>query len=122
MQYRNFRNRATGQWLNVLMTVDGPEFSVKAEAHRDQIAAGWSLVPADIEVVESDTDARTGTLLQGPVIVPPPDPAIAIAAAAADVVTEIDKAFTARSTKLTDTEKTAMRDKVVTLIARAQGR
>lgn len=57
-----------------------------------------------------------------PPVVPPPDPAIAIAAAATDVVAEIDKAFTTRATALTITEKAAMRDKVVALIARAQGR
>jgi len=45
-----------------------------------------------------------------------PDPAIAISSAAADVVTEIDKAFTARSSKLTDAEKTAMKDKISKLI------
>ena len=57
-----------------------------------------------------------------PIFVPPPDPTIAIAAAASDVVTEIDKAFTARSTKLSDAEKVNMRDRVVALIARAQER
>ena len=53
---------------------------------------------------------------------PPPDPAIAISAAAADLVAEIDKAFMARSTKLTENEKAAMQDKVVKLIEKAQGR
>lgn len=51
-----------------------------------------------------------------------PNPAIIIAAAANDVVTEIDRAFTIRATPLTTAEKSAMRDKVVALIARAQGR
>ena len=51
---------------------------------------------------------------------PKPDPAIAISAAAADVVAEIDKAFTVRATPLTATEKSSMRDKMVALIAKAQ--
>lgn len=42
--------------------------------------------------------------------------------AAGDVVAEIDKAFTVRATALTLTEKTAIKDKVVKLIAKAQGR
>ncbi|MDP2665175.1 MAG: hypothetical protein Q8P23_00805 [bacterium] len=50
------------------------------------------------------------------------NPAALVSIAAAEVVTEIDKAFTARTTKLSDGEKLAMKDKVVGLIARAQGR
>ena len=45
-----------------------------------------------------------------------PDPAIAVSSAAADVVAEIDKAFATRSTKLTDVEKSAMKDKISKLI------
>ena len=75
MIYRNLRQISTGQWLNVLLTVDGPEFSVKASVHRDQIAEGWGLAPTDVGVVDGDTDARTGTLLPGPVPpAPVPDP------------------------------------------------
>lgn len=122
MTYRTFQQRSTGQWLDVLMTVAEGNFSVPAEAHRDQIATGWGLAPLDIEVVDSPFDVRTGTLIRGPVIAPPPDPAIAIDAAAADVVAEIDKAFTARTTALTDAEKAGMKGKVIALIARAQGR
>ena len=122
MRYRTFRQRSTGRWLNVLMTVDGDDFSVLAADHQNQIATGWGIAPVDLEVVDDAVDRRTGTLLPGPVIPTPPDPVIAIAVAAADLVMEIDKAFTARSTKLTDTEKAGMKDKVVALIAKAQGR
>ena len=122
MTYRNFRQRSTNRWLNVLMTVAGDEFSVPAADHQNQIAVGWGIAPTDIEVMDTPADIRAGTLVQGPVVVPPPDPAIAIAAAATDVVTEIDSAFTVRATALTGVEKAAMRDKVVALIAKAQGR
>ncbi len=70
-------------------------------------------------------DSWNGASITKPVIIQeptPPDLSIAITAAAMDVVTEIDKAFTARATKLSDTEKTNMRDKVVNLIAKAQGK
>lgn len=122
MLYRCLRRRDTGQWLNVLLTTGGGSFSTPELSHRTDIAKALGLVPDQLEVVDAPADSRTGVLLALPVPVLPPDPAIAIAAAAADVVTEIDKAFIARTTPLTAGEKTAIRDKVVSLIGRAQGR
>ena len=58
-----------------------------------------------------------------PPIVVKPDPAIATAAAAVDVATEIAKLFTARGiVPMTAAEAAGLRDKQLALIARAQGR
>lgn len=121
MIYRNFRQVSTRQWLDVLNTFEKEDpQNVKAETHRDQLAAGWGLAPADVIVVDGPTDARTGILIQGPVPVPPLDSASAIAAAvsaAADALVE-HKAFAA----LAATEKADLKSRVVTLVSKAQGR
>ena len=39
MLYRYFRKIDTGQWINVLFTVNGEEFSIPAESHRGEIAS-----------------------------------------------------------------------------------
>ena len=78
MIFRNFRRISTGQWLDVILTVDGPAFSVLAETHRAQIAAGFGIALVDVEVRDSSADARTGTLISGPPpVAPPPDPDLA---------------------------------------------
>lgn len=122
MKYRNLQQISTGRWMNVLFTTGGDAFTVKPEDHRAQIATGWGLDPADLTVVDSDTDQRTGVLIPGPVIIPPISVAAAIDAAASDVVVEIDKAFTLRSSALTALEKFNLKNKVISLIAQTQGR
>ena len=71
MRYRQIRRIDTGQWLNVLFTVDGPTFSVQPESHLASIAAALGVPPSALAVVDSDVDLRTGTLLSLP---PPPAP------------------------------------------------
>jgi len=90
MKYRQLRKRDTGQWLNVLFTVDGPEFSVKPESHEADIARAMSLLPAELRVVDSDTDLRTGPLLSLPVVAPPPPTPEQQAWANATAVQKID--------------------------------
>ena len=70
--YRSLRRIDTGQWVNVLFTVDGDEFSVKATAHRASIAKALGVPRTSLEVVDSATDPRTGALLEMPL---PPKPA-----------------------------------------------
>lgn len=66
MLYRQLRKRDTGQWVDLLLTVDGEAFSVPAESVRADIAAALGLQPADLEVVDSDSDLRTGAMLELP--------------------------------------------------------
>lgn len=81
--FRNFRQLSTGRWLNVLMAVDGPAFSVLAAVHRDQIAAGWGIALVDVAVSDGPTDLRAGVLVQGPIPpAPTPDPDLAAIRAA----------------------------------------
>lgn len=123
MIYRNLRDRVTGRWLDVVFTFEKADSqNVDGDAHVVSIADALGVPPATLAAMDSGVDQRTGTLIPLPTPPVPPDPAIAIAIAASDLVAEIDKAFTARSTTLTSTERAAMRDKVVALIARAQGR
>lgn len=101
----------TGLVINVVEIEDGANW---------QPPAGYAVVDAGLGGIGDTWDGVK--FVKPPELTPPPDPAIAIAAAVSDVVAEIDKAFTVRTTRLTDTEKNTMRDKMVTLIARAQGR
>ncbi len=82
MIYRGFRHTASGRWLSTLVTSGGgwttvageeyePEFRVSPEQHRlDVLAAyasqGWA--ENDLEVVDSYTDPREGSMID-------PDPA-----------------------------------------------
>lgn len=85
MIFRNFRRLSDGRWLDVLLTSAGTDFSVPALRHREQIATGFQIPLADVEVVDGPTDARTGPLVPAPVREPPPaDPDIAAFAAATD--------------------------------------
>ena len=133
MKYRQLRVITTGRWVNVLFTVQAKNgapdvFSVPELSHRTDIARALGLQPTDLEVVDADTDLRVGALLA----MPPPAPrqptvaelaqAQAVSDAAAALVVEIDKAFTARGPVLTAAEKAGIKDKTVDLIARGQGR
>jgi len=77
---------------------------------------GHILLDATISQRTDIGDTWDGLKVTKPVAVIVPDPAIAISNAVADVVVEIDKAFSARTSKLTDVEKTAMKDKISKLI------
>ena len=68
MLYRYFRKIETGQWINVLFTVNGEEFSIPAESHRGEIASALGVSPEELETAESDSDGRSGTLLDLPVV------------------------------------------------------
>jgi len=72
MLFRNLRKRATGEWLDVLFTVEGDTFSVNESSHRSDIAASLRLLADELEVVDSPTDRRSGVLLKLPL--PPPGP------------------------------------------------
>ncbi len=73
MLYRCFRKKDTGQWVNVLFTVAGDQFSVPAESHQGDIARALGLMPQDLETVDANSDLRTGALLELPPS--PTDPA-----------------------------------------------
>ena len=92
--FRNFRLISTGQWLDVLLTMDGDMFSVAAISHRTDIAAGFGLLLADVEVVDGPADARTGVLIPAPIPAPAPlkpDQIAWTAATVADRVTMLGK-------------------------------
>lgn len=101
----------SGLVVNVIEIEDGATW---------QPPVGHTLI--DAATTGSPGDTWDGAQFISPIVLLLPDPAIAISAAAADVVTEIDKAFTVRATPLAAEEKAGMRDKVVALIAKAQGR
>ena len=78
MLFRIFKQISLNRWLNVLLTVDGPAFSVPAERHREQMADGFKLPLVDVVVVDGPADARSGILIPSPPAVPPPpDPDLA---------------------------------------------
>ena len=68
MLYRNIRKIATGEWVNVLFTTEAASFSVPAASHVASIAAALSLNPNELEAVDAGSDARTGTLIDQPVV------------------------------------------------------
>ena len=73
--YRNLRKRDTGQWVDVLLTVDGAAFSVPEASHRIDVAAALGLTPDELEAVDTNSDQRSGTLLAVPTPPEvPPDP------------------------------------------------
>ena len=80
MKCRQIRVIATGQWINVLFTVQAKNgepdvFSVPEVSHRTDIARALGIPPAALEVVDADTDIRVGVLLPLPAPPPPaPDP------------------------------------------------
>lgn len=66
MRYRQLRRRDTGQWLNVLFTVDGDSFSVSKKSHLRDTAKGFGIPESELEVVDNVVDQRTGALLEPP--------------------------------------------------------
>ena len=72
MKYRNLRQKSTGRWVDVLLTSAG-EFSVKLEDHLVQVAKACPIPVADLELLESEADQRTGIkIAQLPVARPLP--------------------------------------------------
>ncbi len=67
---RYFRKVSTGEWLNAVM--GGSALDVPTESHIADLASALEIPEADLEVVDSDDDPRSGKLLSLPV--PPPDP------------------------------------------------
>jgi len=107
--------QSDGLVINVIELEEGANWSPPT---------GYILLDATISQTTDIGDTWDGLKVTKPVavILPlTPDPAIAISSAAADVVAEIDKAFATRSSKLTDVEKTAMKDKIKKLVTTAQG-
>ena len=66
MLIRNIRKIATGEWVDVLFTTSGESFSVPAANHVATVAAALSLNASELEAVDSEADARTGTLIAQP--------------------------------------------------------
>jgi len=72
MLYRNIRKIATGEWVDVLFTTDAASFSVPAASHVADMATALSLNANELEAVDADADARTGTLIDQPTVTPTP--------------------------------------------------
>ena len=72
MLYRNIRKIATGEWVDVLFTTEAESFSVSAASHVADMAAALSLNANELEAVDADADARTGTLIDQPSVTPTP--------------------------------------------------
>ena len=66
MLYRNIRKIATGEWVDVLFTTEAASFDVPAASHVADIATALSLNANELEAVDADADARTGTLIDQP--------------------------------------------------------
>ena len=72
MLYRNIRKIATGEWVDVLFTTEAASFSVSAASHVADMAAALSLNDNELEAVDAEADARTGTLIDQPTVTPTP--------------------------------------------------
>ena len=72
MLYRNIRKIATGEWVDVLFTTEAASFDVPAASHVADIASALSLNANELEAVDADSDARTGTLIDQPSVTPTP--------------------------------------------------
>jgi hypothetical protein len=68
MLYRNIRKIDTGAWVDVLFTTAGDSFSVPAASHVAGMATALSLNANELEAVDGNSDARTGTLIDQPTI------------------------------------------------------
>lgn len=69
--FRQVRVIATGQWVDVLFTAQGkpgqPDaFSISPESHQAAIARAINLLPTALEVLDADSDLRTGVMLSVP--------------------------------------------------------
>lgn len=71
MIYRSYRVKETGQWAAPLMT-DGrfPDDNGRA----DRVAATLGLPTGSLEVVDAESDPRTGELIEDPNVTPEPEP------------------------------------------------
>jgi hypothetical protein len=72
MVYRCFRKIDTGQWLNVLFTVDEDQFSLPEASHRGNIATALGLRSEDLESVDGVADPRIGALMELSATAPSP--------------------------------------------------
>jgi hypothetical protein len=70
MLYRSLRKIDTGQWVDVLFTVTGDEFSIPEMSHRGDIAGALGLLPEPLETVDANFDPRQGSLLVLPTQIP----------------------------------------------------
>ena len=68
MRYRQFRERDSKEWLDVLFGVDGDEFSIPATSHLADVAKGYGAPEADLQLVEGSRDRRTGPLVSAPAL------------------------------------------------------
>ena len=66
MLYRCLRVKATGQWINVLFTDAGDNFSTQSIKHRGVIADALGVPRTSLEVVDGGSDQRSGDLLSLP--------------------------------------------------------
>lgn len=62
MKYRNLRQKSTGRWVDVLLTCT-EDFRIPIKNHLEQLASCTTISASDLEVIESDSDRRTGTLI-----------------------------------------------------------
>jgi hypothetical protein len=70
--FRAYRVIATGQWAGPLLEDAG--FPDDGLERADRVAETLGLQPGALEVVDSETDPRTGELLEDPNVPPPPGP------------------------------------------------
>ena len=66
MRFRQLHRGDTGQWLDVLFTVEGDAFSIPEESQRESIATALGLAAEDLVTVEDTTDVRSGVLIKLP--------------------------------------------------------
>jgi len=64
--YRNIRDLVTGQWVNVLFTIESDSFRVPAISHRASVADALGVNRTSLEVVDSNADLREGDLIRLP--------------------------------------------------------
>ncbi len=108
MLYRNIRDKATGQWVNVVFTKEGDRFNVKATTHRASVADALGVNRTSLEVIDSDSDQRSGVLIeQGP---PPEQPQTREEVAADALVDELGTVIS-----MTDTQKASLKGRVLAL-------
>ena len=72
MLYRNIRKVSTGEWVDILFTTDAESFSVQASSHVAGVATALSLNANELEAIDGNSDARTGTLINQPTVVARP--------------------------------------------------
>lgn len=63
--YRSIQQKSTGRWLDVVFKSENG-FSVRPEQHRADVSKGWNIPEADLQVVDGQSDQRTGTRIEGP--------------------------------------------------------